>query len=475
MTELKSRTLNGIGWSAIERLSVQSVTFIIQIILARLLTPEDYGIIGMLTIFIQLSQVLVDSGFANALIQKQDCTERDYSTVFYTNLLISLFLYLVLFIAAPTIASFYNEITLVNLTRILAIIIFINAIPIVPRTILTKNVDFKSLSYVSFISTIISGVIGIVLAYQGYGVWALVSQQLSNGLLQCFVLFFITKWMPKAKFCRHSFKGLFGFGSKILASSIISSIYKNLYTIVIGKCCTTKDLGYFTRAEQIAMFPSSNLSNIIARVAYPIFSSMQNDNALLSSAYRKMIRYSSIVIFPLMSSLIVLSKPLIIVLLSERWVEMTIILQLLSIDWMLDHLSVLNLNLLYVKGRSDLALRLEIIKKVIATVLLIISIPYGIMGICYGRIFYSVLATFINSYYTKSLIGLSLFQQLSDISPSLINSIIMGICIYAITFVLHNNILLLLLGPLLGAIIYMITTYFISKDIFIEIKGYIKL
>ena len=468
---LKSQTIRGVGWSAIERFSTQGVTFFVQIILARLLSPRDYGIIGMLAVFIQIAQVFVDSGFANALIQKKECNNKDYSTVFYLNLGISVLFFFILFVCAPYIALFYNEPILEKVTRVLSITLLLNAIPIVPRTILVKKVDFRSQSYISLIGAVLSGAIGIYLAYKGFGVWALVWQQISNSIIQLILYFIVTHWWPAYIFSKQSFRELFSFGSKLLASSLISSLYKNLYSIIIGKKFSSVELGYYTRAEQIAMFPSSNLGNIIGRVAYPVFSKIQDDNEMLCNAYRKMIRLSSFIIFPLMVGLIALAEPFIICVLTDKWQDMTIILQILCLDWMLDHLSILNLNLLFVKGRSDLALRLEIIKKVIAVVILIITLPFGLVAMCWGRVLYSVIATLINSYYTKSLIGLSIVRQLNDIKVVFVLSLVMGVIVYAVNMSISNSLLQLIVGFFVGAFSYSVMICLFSKSLLAEVKG----
>ncbi len=463
---LKSQTIKGVGWSALERFSAQGVSFIVQIILARLLTPEDYGIIGMIAIFMQISQVLVDSGFANALIKKQNCNEKDYSTVFFFNLGISVAIYLLLFASAHFVADFYDEGSLTLVMQILTLTIVFNALSIVPRTILVKDVNFRIQTIISISSAVISGIIGIYMAYCNYGVWSLVTQQIANSILQILLFFYYTRWYPKLEFDRQSFKELFGFGSKLLIASIVNTIYRNIYSIVIGKKYSAIDLGYFTRAEQFAMFPSHNIGNIITRVAFPIFSKIQENNDALLVGYRKIIRISSFVIFPCMTLFIALSNPLIIFFLTEKWSTMTIILQILCIDWMLDHLSLLNLNILYVKGRSDLVLRLEIVKKTLALLILFASIPFGLVMMCWGRVLYSVIATFLNMYYTNELIGLTIREQLKDIIPYLFGAGVMGCLAYFASEMFSNSLLSIIVGSLTAVLVYiLIGGLFFKSDI----------
>ena len=280
---IRNITTNGIGWSAVERFSSQGISFLIQIVLARLLTPSDYGIIGMIAVFLQVSQVFVDSGFANALIQKKECTEEDYSTVFFYNLSVSLIIYILLFVLSPFVANFYNIEIITCVLRVLSLIVIINALIIVQKTILTKKVDFKSQSKTTILSSSISGFIGVFAAYMGYGVLALVIQQLLNGLFQVLALFLIVRWTPRWNLIsKESFNHVLNFGSKLLLASLISVLYKNLYTILIGKLFSAKDLGNYSRAESFAIFPSSNIGQIISRVSYPVLSRIQDNDKLLT-------------------------------------------------------------------------------------------------------------------------------------------------------------------------------------------------
>lgn len=369
---LKSKTVSGVLWSAIERFSLQGVQFIINVLMARLLLPSDYGMIGMLAVFLQISQTFIDSGFSDALVQKKDRTETDLSTVFYFNIVISVLLYLLLFIGAPFIAQFYHMPELTLVTRIVMLNLIFSSFAAVPKIILVIKIDFKTQSKISLISAVVSGGIGITMAYKGYGVWSLVFQSLLNILLITFLSFYYINWRPLKTFSKDSFQNLFSFGSKLLFSRLIHALYYNLYAIVIGRRYSSAELGYYTRAEQFAIFPSGNINAIISRVTFPILSSIQDDDERLASAYRKYIKLASFLIFPLMIGLAVLAKPLIILLLTEKWIMTVVLLQILCFDWMFDHLSIINLNLLYVKGRSDWAFRLEIIKKTIATLILLL-------------------------------------------------------------------------------------------------------
>lgn len=466
---IKQKSLVGVGWSAIERFSVQGVNFLIQLVLARLLTPTDYGVVGMLAIFMQVAQTFIDSGFANALIQKKDCTQKDYSTVFYFNLGISSIIYILFFFVSPFVANFYRTEILTDVMRVLSLTLVINALSIVQKTILIKKVDFKTQSAVSLLSAFISGTTGIIMAYRGYGVWALCGQQIVNSICQFVFLQIFVRWRPSLAFSKESFNTLFFFGSKLLLSRLIHTIYKNLYTIVIGRTFSAESLGQYNRAEQFADFPSSNIGEIITRVAYPILSKIQDENDRLIIVYRTTIRYASLIIFPLMIGLLVLAKPLILLLLTEKWEGIIILLQILCLDFMLSHISTLNLNILYVKGRSDLALKLEIIKKTIAIIILVLSIPFGVIGMCWGKVVYGVIATVLNTTFTKRLVGLSFFTQCKDFMPYMFMAAGMGIVVFLTTLLNIPNILQLIIGFLAGVSVYLLLLYIFDRTTLKEV------
>ncbi len=468
-TSLKNKAICGIFWSAVERFLSQGIQFVVTVIMARFLLPSDYGMVGMLAIVLQLSQTLMDSGFTNALIRYKERTEIDYSTVFFFNILASLVIYFLIFFLAPYISWFYKIGQLVEITRILSIVIVLNSFAIIPKTKLIIAVDFKTQSKVSFIAALVSGIIGIWAAYLDFGVWALVGQTLVNGLLIVVLYAYFCRWKPLWIFSLKSFRLLFAFGSKLVLANILNTLYKNLYAIVIGKKFSSVDLGFYTRAEQFAQFPSYNLSAIISRVTYPILSLVQNDNDRLSALYRKYVRLSSAFIFPLMILLIVIAQPLVLLLLTEKWIGVVVLLQILCLDWMFDHLSSINLNLLYVKGRSDLALRLEVIKKVLATGILLLSIPWGIVGMCWERVMYSLIAVYLNTYYTESLIKLSLIRQMRDILPSFFLALIMGGGTWYMILLLEGEIVQIVVGSVIALLLYGTLLYCFSRSLFDEI------
>ena len=415
---LKNKAVRGVGWSFVDNIANSGITFLIGLVLARILTPAEYGVMAMVTIFIAISNSIVDSGFSNALIRKIKIERVDYNTVFYFNLVASLFLYLVLFFCAPAISVFFKEPILVDVMRIIGWILVINALAIIPRTILVRNVDFKTQTKVSFISSSLSGVIGIGMALTGFGVWSLVGQQLSRQLLNTIFLWFFCRWHPVMEFSFQSFKELFGFGSKLLLSGLLNTVYKDIYALVIGRCYSAADLGQYTRASQFNTIFSSNLTTVVQRVSYPVLSSIQNEEERLREAYRQVIKVTMLVTFACMLGLAAVAKPLLVLLIGEKWLPAVYFLQIICFAGILYPLHAINLNILQVKGRSDLFLKLEIIKKIIATVPIVIGIFWGIELMLWGSVCTSFIAFFLNSYYSAPLIGYPTLRQIKDVAPT---------------------------------------------------------
>jgi len=468
---LKQKTILGIFWSSVERFSVQGTQFVLGIILARLLLPADFGLIGMLVVFLAISQSFVDSGFANALIRKQNRTEVDFSTVFYFNIVVGLVFYFVLFFASPYIAAFYNAPILESLTKVIALNVFINSLTIVQRAKFTINVDFKTQTKASLLSVLISGAIGIWLAYQGFGVWALAVQSIVASFINMIALWIYSRWLPRKVFSISSFKELFSYGSKLLLAGLIDTVYRNIYLIVIGRKFSQSDLGYYTRANEFTQFPSINVTGVLYRVIFPILSSIQDDDEKLREIYRKFLRLSAFIIFPLMMGLFGVGEPLIHLLLTEKWANAVLLLQILCLAQMWYPIHAINISLLQVKGRSDLYLRLEIIKKVIGVVILCITIPMGLVAMCCGLVVSSLIALLINTYYTGKLIQVGYLQQMKDLLQILGISLSMGIIVLGITLLIHIKILSLLVGIVTGGIYYFSVAYLIKSKELQEIKS----
>lgn len=452
---LRQKVLLGTFWSAVERFTYQGTTFLFLILMARLLKPSDYGLVGLLSIFLSLGQIFIDGGFTNALIQKQDCGDEDYSTVFFYNLAVALFFYVILFLAAPQISKFYKAPELLSLTRVLSLNLIFAALSAINRVKHVKAVDFKTQAKVSFFAAVISGVIGVFCALNGFGVWAIVVQTLANSILTYIFFMIHDKWLPSLVFCKKSFFSLFSFGSQLLAAQLLNSVYLNFYSVAIGKMFSPTALGYFTRAEQLVAFPSSNIAGVISRVSFPVLSSIQQDKEALNRIYRKYLRMTCSIIFPLMIGLAALAEPVILVLLSESWLECVALVQILCFGWLLDPISLLNQNLLFVIGRSDLFLRLEFYKKPIAIVLIIVAIPFGVKAVCLSRGLYSLVAFAFNTYYTGKFINLGMLRQLRDIYPFLLIAILMGGVVSLVKFFVVGQIMQLLIGIPLGIVTYL--------------------
>ncbi len=453
-------------WSSLERFSVQGVGFIVMIIMARILTPDDYGLVAMLTIFIAISQSLVDSGFSQALIRKQDRNEIDNSTVFYFNIAVGLTLYLILFLCAPLIAGFYNEPVLIPITRVISLSVLINSFVVVQRAILTSRIDFKTQAKASMSAAIISGIVGISMAYTGYGVWSIVWYQLTNLTVNVGLLWILSKWRPRLLYSWKSFRELFGFGSKLAASGLLDTLYNNIYLIVIGKIFSAADLGYYTRASQFSQFPSSNLSGIIQRVTYPVLCTIQDDDDRLRSVYRRFLRLSAFIVFPLMIGLAAVAKPLILLLLKEQWSFCIILLQIACFSMMWYPIHAINLNLLQVKGRSDLFLKLEIIKKCIGVAILCITVPMGLVAMCIGSIFSSIICLVVNTHYTGKLIQIGFLTQMRDLLPTLTYSMTTGIIVFCVVNILPGLWLQLIAGITAGIFFFLtITRITHSRDL----------
>ena len=439
-TTLKNKTAKGVGWSFIDNISSSGISFLVSLVLARILSPEEYGIMAMLTIFIAISNSIVDSGFSNALIRKNDVVELDYNTTFYFNLVVSGVLYLVLYVCAPFISNFFSEPLLIPVTRVLGLVLIVNACSIIQRTILVKAVDFKTQTKISLISSMLSGVIGVGMAIYHCGVWSLVGQQLSRQVLNSLFLWIYGKWKPLWEFSYNSFKNLFGFGSKLLLSGLIDTIYKNIYYIVIGRFYTADQLGQYTRAEQFTSIFSSNLTSVIQRVSYPVLSTIQEDAIRLQEAYRKIIKATMLITFVCMLVLAALAKPLVLILIGEKWLFAVPYLQILCFAEMLYPLHAINLNILQVKGRSDLFLKLEVIKKIVAILPIVLGITLGIKFMLWGAVCTSVISFFLNSYYSGHLVNYSTMNQIKDIFPTfLIASFVAGTiwCLFEFVYLFY--------------------------------------
>lgn len=472
--EFKHKAISGIIWTSFERFGAYFIQLIISIILARILSPNDFGVIGMTVIFMLIANTLLDSGFGNALIQNKNRDEIDYSTAFYFNIIIGIILYIILYISSPFIADFYNTEILTPVCRALGLSLIFNSLTIAQTAKLTVEFKFKALSIITVTTQVITGIIGIILAYCGYGVWALVFQNVGSCFLRVIFIEYYTKWIPMKSFSKDSFKKMFNFGSKLLCSGIINTIYNNLYTLIIGKIYTPTEVGYYAQGDKFAVLPSNTFLSVIMKVAYPMMAEVQDNTEKLRNAYQKFLRLPIFVLYPILTLFIIYAKPIIILLIGEKWLPAVPILQILCIGTFFDPLTHINLNVLYVKGRTDLVLKLEVIKKSIAFIILFSMIPLGLWWLCAGRAIYGFIAYSINCYYTKKFLDFSFWKQMRYNIPIITKSALMGIICYSCTINIHSNIIKVAIGFIIGIISYIIIAKISKDESFLDIKDIIK-
>lgn len=457
---VRSKLLHGVAWNFTEKILVKAVSFVISIILARLLAPSDYGLTGMLAVFLSVSSVFIEGGLAKALIQRQDCQDIDYSTAFVTNVSMSLVIYVVLFFAAPLIADFYDEPLLVSLTRAMALTIVLGSFNIVQRAKLMANVDFKSLAQINVLSIIVTGAIGITMAYLGYGVWALVGQAIGSTLFLIFIFPFYSKWKPSLRFSKESFSRLFGFGSKLMITGVYSVIFNNIATICIGKAYKSQQLGYYTRATQFPDLISFTVNDVLGTVTFPVLSELQNDKDRLVAVYRKSLLATALVIFPVMVLCALLAYPLVLILLTEKWVPCVVLMQWLCLARIFTPLSALNMNILNAVGRSDLFMKLDFSKAPLTIIILAITIPISVEAIVIGSFVDSFLCFFINAYLPGRMFGYGAWQQLKDWKYIILSILLMSVAVYLFMLVVQNVWLQLFIGGTIGIVVYSACCYF---------------
>lgn len=467
---IRNKTVKGVGWSFADNMFNQGITFLVGLVLARLLTPEEYGLIGLITIFISVFNSIVDSGFSNALIRKTNVQDKDFNTAFLTNLVVSVFLYLILYIWAPAISRFFDQPMLISLLRVMGVIVIINAFGLIQRTIYIRNVDFKTQAKISLWASVLSGVTGIVMAYYGLGVWSLVGQQVSRQFLQSFLMWCYSNWYPKIQFSMQSFRDLFGFGWKLLVSGLINTVWNEIYQVVIGKFYSADTLGQYTRAHQFTTIFSSNLTGIVQRVSYPVLSQIQDDKQRLKNGYKRVIKCTMLISFCCMLGLAAIAEPMVLTLIGEQWLPCVPFLQLISFQMMLYPLHAINLNMLQVQGRSDLFLKLEIIKKIIAIGPLLLGIFIDVYLMLIGSILTGFISYYLNAFYSGKFLNYSIWEQIKDILPSFGIASVMAVMVYAISFINVSPILLLTIQLFAAFIIVFILCEITKLDSYLELK-----
>lgn len=455
---LKKQALSGMLWSSVQTFGNQLISFGVSLILARLLMPAEFGLIGMIGIFMGLATVLISSGLSGSIIRTDKPDQADFSTVFIFNLVGSIVLYTLMFIAAPFIADFFEQPLLISITRLYSLIFVINAFSSVQVMRLHKNLDFKTETKASLLSTLVSALVGTTLAYNGFGVMSLVWMAIVGALVRSSMLWIQSKWQPSLIFDRKKFRYHFSFGSRMMISSVLDILFNNAYTLIIGKYYSPTHLGYYTRADSLKQMPVSNFSSILNKVTFPLFAEIKNDDVRLKSVYKKILKMVVFIIGPVLMLMAALAEPMFRVLFTEKWLPAVPYFRILCITGLLYPLHAYNLNILSVKGRSDLFLRLEIIKKVLIIIILAASFPFGIYGLLWGQVVSSVLAFFINTHYSGKFLTYTSWEQLLDILPAIALTLGMGGVIYAVDFYLQNSSdwMRLILGSFSGIVFFLI-------------------
>lgn len=470
---LKKKTVKGVGWSTIDNIAQYAVTFIVGIVLARLLSPDDFGLIGLIAIFTAICTAVINGGFSTALIRKVNVTDEDYNTVFIVNFGVSLLLYVLIFLFSPLIADFFNRVELIELTRVSSLGLVIGALSFVQQTRLIRRIDFKSQTKITIIATILSGVIGIVMAFLGFGVWALVAQQLVNQSIRTIMLWLVNKWIPRLRFSNRSFRDLFGFGWKMMMSNILDTVWKELYQLVVGKFYNPATLGQYTTSKQYSQLFSSNLTNVVQRVTFPVLSSIQDDRVRMVSAYRRIIKTSMFVTAICMFSLGAISEPLLYCLIGSKWHEAATYLPLICLSGVLYPLHAINLNMLQVQGRSDLFLGLEIIKKILALFPLAVGAFVGIMPMLFTNVIYGIFSFFLNSYFSGKFLGYSSYRQICDVAPSFCLASVIALSVYFLKYIECSYWIILPSQIIVGAIVFFVICNFFKIGEYNELKDII--
>lgn len=475
MSTLKQKTMSGMLWTVSERISLQAVQLVVSIIIARVLEPSEFGLISMLAIFTSLAQAILDSGFGSALIQKKDADQTDKSSIFYFNLIIGIILAILLAASAPLIARFYQQPMLVNILRVLSLGLIINGFSLVPSVILTKNLEFKTQMKVNFIAALSSGLIGIIMGLQGFGVWALVAQILTRKLFTAILLWFLNSWRPSLIFNVSSLKSMFSFGSNMLLNSVIGTIFNNLYQTFIGWFFSAAELGFFTKAITIETTINHVTGTSLQKVMYPAMVPIQDDARKLKQAYRKTMRLSLFLHLPMMIGLSLTAEPLIIFFLTDKWAGSIPFLQLLSLVGIFYPLTILNLNIIIVKGRSKTYMHLENINRALIILSIIIAYRWGILALIYGQLIVSFISYLLFSHFSGKLIGYGHFEQIKDFFPILLKSLFMGSMVFIIVPLnISNHLLDLIIRIIVGIASYLIINIIFMSTDYQEINMIVK-
>lgn len=453
-------------WRFAERCGAQLVTFIVSIVLARILSPSDYGTIALVTVFTTILQVFIDSGLSTALIQKKDADDLDFSSVFYFNFVICIILYLIMFVSAPFIADFYKDSSLVSIVRVISLTLVISGVKGVQQSYVSRHMLFKRFFFSTLGGTIFSAVLGIIMAYAGFGVWAIVFQQLSNNAIDTLILWITVKWRPIKKFSWSRLKNLLSFGWKMLASSLLDTVYNNLRNMIIGKLYTSADLAFYNQGDKFPKLIVTNINTSIDSVLLPTMSNEQDNHVRVKDMTRRAIKISTYIMAPLMIGLAFCAKPIVQIVLTDKWLPCVPYLQIFCISYLFWPIHTANLNAIKAMGRSDLFLKLEVIKKFIGMILLLITMNISVMAMAYSLLISGLISQVINSWPNRYLLKYSYIDQIKDILPNIVMALIMGAFVYFINYLNLPNLVSLVLQIALGGIIYLVLSIFTKNDSF---------
>ena len=471
---LKQQTKKGLYWSFFNQFSNYGMQFCVGIVMARLLSPSDYGITALPGVFLAIAAVFQDSGMAGALIRKPEIEEKDYSTLFLYSIGMGILMYAALFFASPYIASYFETPVLTPLVRVTALTFLWGPITTVQYVILKRKLDFKTPTKISIATKIFSAIVGITMAYMGYGLWALVISGVLSGFLNLILIVWAVRWYPRAGWSNESFKYLWGYGNKMLASSLLETAYSNITPLFVAKYYSPADLGVYNRARNYAIMPSQNVTGVIQNVTFPVLSKMQDDDESLARNYRRMLKTTAFVVFPLMMLLAGLARPLIITMITAKWEACIILLQLLCFSLMWYPIHSINLNLLQVKGRTDLFFRLEVIKKIIGLSILVVTLPLGLVVFCIGGIISSLVCLAVNTYYTGKLINVGYLKQMRDLFPTFFLSLVLFGVILALNQFISSYLLQILVGGTIGSLVYLGGAFLFKFDELNDVKYMLK-
>lgn len=467
---LTDKTVKGVGWNSLDRVANYGIGFIVGIILARLLSPEEYGLIGIIGIFTSIFNIILDSGLSTALIRKDGVTNTDYCTVFWTNLILSFVLTAALYFSSSLIGDFFNRPELVPYIHVMAFILVINALSITQQARLTKKIDFKTQTKISLISHVLSGVIGIAMAYTGFGVWSLVAQQMTSRIFTTILLWVYNKWWPNLVFSWSSFRDLFGFSWKLLVAQIINTFFNQIYHTVIGKVYSPNTLGQYTRASQYVHLVSSSIGDVVLKVSLPVMSSIQNEEERLLRGFRTMIKTTVFVSSVLLMGMAACAKPLIYVLIGEQWLPCVPMMQIISLSFIIHPMQQVNVNMLTVQGRSDIQLILQIIKCILAVGPILLGIYVGIYWMLWGSVVCAWASLLLNAYYSGKKFHYTWLMQLKDITPSLTISLIMAIPVYFLSYLPLSYYVILPIQIIVGGLITIVLCEWKQQEEYNRIK-----